>query len=401
MKNATSKVRKPKRYAYDLPAAETQAIDAINRWFEVDSSESRLDMYLKIRDLTTKILKVSNYFSTFPIDVDETANDYSLYLFERILNGSFVMIPKTKKKVQEKRFPLQNYINLNLKHIVITQSSNKYEFIEDIRFALDNKSLLEYLEETTSIKESSEECVRSSFLNEILAVLNLYYPISEIERLFNICLEHIIQRHRMVFNAAVPDDVKDFSLILLATVRRISTEYPYFKGMSKDKYINPDLSLFLSTVSNSMKVDKKLLLSLDLDSIYRLTYICGGQKVQIPSRKELDILVGSALALKTSIEHGVAFSTALYEIKRKFDLDVSTNIKLNHIKDKIKTLETSTDSIKKGYLGKLYLECISSLCSMVEDSDDSSLINKSKELSKHIAEFIEEFGNKLDERTQH
>lgn len=323
---------------YDLIQLESNSLHAYQLWKgDKNSAQFRTEMFKAVEELAFAVLNLGN-FEKYGIDYAVCAYEYSLYLFERIITGSFRMEPK----IPGTRFPLQEYVRLNIKHVVFTLKKETawQDLITDMEFFLEDYQKpgdYEYLEiQDPNQTPPEEKVLKYEYADKLLAALKVYYPYSEIRRLLAISLDLIYLDSKALINPKIPADIQDFCITLVSLAKRLALDHNLNSGLSDisksnlKKIFSSSVrsTIFLSTVVNTEFFPRELLLSLDIESLYRLVHVLGGQKVRIPTIKELDSLLGAVVAMGKIIMEGKEIDKAIQESKSNFNLVFSTHIKV-------------------------------------------------------------------------
>lgn len=317
------------KYKYDLTAMETEALKAIASWKADDTQESRTQMFLRIKEITLAILEVGKW-DKFELDFDTVAYEYALYLFERLVTGSF----KAEPGIPGTRFPMQKYINVNLRHVVykMIQEESWKGLLKDMEFLVDDVGLCEFPEQ---YEESFVNRMNKGYLaRKIIRALKLYYSEAELKRLFHVSVE-LLYNNNFIVKPDWPKDIMDFSAIMVATAKRIALEvdcqgYKDVSRSSLEKSLSAAArsSIFLSTVANAEFFSRELLFSLDLESLYRLISVAGGKTLRVPTKRELDTLIGATVTVSKIILEGKEIDKAIQESKSDLDLMYSKQVNL-------------------------------------------------------------------------
>ena len=315
------------KHKYDLTKLESAALAAYANWASDDSQEHRTVLFETVRDLAYAILQVGP-FKKYNIDYEVIAYEYSLYLFQRFILGSFRLIAKD-------RFPLQLYISKNIRHVIFSHNSGAWqELITDMEFLVDSASVNVFQEEPVNSYKAID---KKFYAQSLMKVVELYYSKAEINRLLPIALDMIFSNSRYAVSPSLPTDLKDFSIILIAASKRF-TNYDniFFTTGVKKSDLKTALksatrsTVFLSTVVNSTFFPKELLLSLDIDSLYRLVSVMGGNTIRIPTMRELDTVLGAVVSISRMLLEDKPIESSLNETKLDYDLVFSNHVNLQY-----------------------------------------------------------------------
>jgi hypothetical protein len=326
---------KPKKpvYQFNLTNLETEAFHALEAWNKLDNPESRTLLFTTIRDLTYAILCVGEYSSKYSINPDEIAYEYALYLFERLVLGTF-------KPTYNDRFPFQKYISINLKHVIITKNKDKnwHELIVDLEYLLnlENNGMMDF---GGSEENNDSRIDKQALAKKLHKSLRIYYTRDEINRLLPMTIGLLDLESKQFYSENFPTDLKDFMVVLVCISKRIITTHnvnmlPHDMMVKEFKKVvssSVRSTVFLSAVVNSEFFPKELLLSLDIDSLYRLVAVSGGQNFRVPTKKELDALIGSVVTVSKVIMEGKTIDQSLGETKKDLELMFPTRIRGTNI----------------------------------------------------------------------
>lgn len=382
-------------HRFDFIALEQAALQSWATWDQNDTQKTRTDMFKAIRDLTYAVIFCGNFEAKYKItlgsDPDATAEErimesaveYSTYLFERIITRSKTFHPKSDtveltlaegvqaspetlakelRKINKQpfnivkyavkkggdgrtymvdykyqKFALQPYINTNLKHVILGRKEEygAHDLLDSLEAALQNGESPVEQQYMAEAEEAPEARFRKDYLGKkVLRMLRLYYPTSEIKRLFSITCELLYKNDKALRDMNLPTDIQDFALIMMGLAKRIARENQSFdhRKVKKKDYeaalsTSVRSSVFLSSVINTQYFDRELLLSLDLESLYRLSTLIGGKKVQIPTLREMDTLVGACASISDALIKGKDPAVAIRE--NKADLGLVFSHKVN------------------------------------------------------------------------
>lgn len=329
-----ARLTKPKsEYKFDLKDLESKGILAHANWKELDNNKTRTDMFMAIKDLAYAILVVGN-FRKYEVDPEKVSYEYAIYLFERIIIGSFKMIPKDK---EINRFPLQNYVNKNLMHVIFTMkdSDTWQELVSDLEVLSDRQA---GSPDSDHDKNPSHNAfARGQLAGKVLGILRVYYTYEEIRRLLSISVDYLYGNWYYYVSSDMPVDIRDFIIVLVSAAKRVVRQENIFYSTDvKTKDLKKAFSsavrstVFLSTVANYEFFPKELLLSLDIDSLYRLVGVMGGKTLRVPTSKELDTLLGGVVTVSRAITEGKDPAKAIKEAKEDYNLIFSSHINVQH-----------------------------------------------------------------------
>jgi hypothetical protein len=388
--NSINSDGKEKKKRFNLRDLEDKCLIAYAN-FETDSNEfTRTQVFLTIKELAFAVLSVGPY-SKNGLDFDKVSYEYSIYLFERIVLGTF------KMKGHTGRFPLQQYVRKNIKHVIYTMRDIDVwkDVVSDLEFLMNDDSLTEL---DSIIDPSPAPCHfidRHVSSAKLLDLIRMYYTYEEIRRLLAISIEHIYGNWYQYINSYAPSDVKDFVVVLVASAKRVVRVDNVFYGLDmKKSTVKKALSsavrstVFMSTVVNSEFFPKELLLSLDLDSLYRLVSVMGGKNLRIPTQKELNTLIGGVVAASKVILEGKDSKDVKKTIKdtrNDYDLVFSSRVDIQFFVSKaIENFNLFKNESSSEPLINLLVSSINSLDKLFKTTDF-----KSKDGSEIMEQYIE------------
>lgn len=376
---------------YDLKALEDAALDAHAAWKADDGSETRTALFIGFRELADAVLHVGP-FEKFEIDYQHIAYEYALYLFERVITGSFELV------ALRDRFPLQLYVSKNIKHVIMTKGDNQVwsELLTDMEFLID---LDESDDATNPLRKSFEDAVstgdeelrhvnRMHYAKKIWGALRCYYVKTEIDRLLPLALDLVYDNPRHVVAPDLPADLRDFTVIMIATAKRLVSQDNIFhatdvkKGVLSRALASAARStVFLSTVANTNAFPKEFLLALDIDSLYRLVSIMGGKRVRVPTMRQMETLIGSVVAMSKMLMEGKTMDSSVLEAKGDLDLTFSHRFNIpTFISDAMQIYDVFGDEKGSEPLLQLMIKSIKSLDVLLAEIKERAATQGSAEL---------------------
>jgi len=237
------------------------------------------------------------------------------------------------------KFALQPYINQNIRHVLLSNNfhevSDAIELLED---ALEEGEEVAINPAFVAKDNLSLESLRFShkyLAEKIYKAMKSFFPPEEIRRLYPITLSLMENNSKFLIDPELPDDIKDFAVVLIGLGKKLLRET---QTINKDRISKKEFtkaletavksSLFLSSVVNSAFIKKEFLLALDLDSIYRLSSVLGGETVKIPTLRELDSLLGAVSAVSQCLLKGEDPATAVRKSKEDLKLVFAHRVNL-------------------------------------------------------------------------
>lgn len=367
------------KHRFDFLSLEKYALESWVAWDKHDTPSTRTDMFLKLRNLSYATIFAGNFEKKFKIKlgsdptaapeerVMEAANDYTIYLFERLIIRSMTFIPQKKtagvvldegveantetltkalKKLVKHpfdivsfeegyvtlddgrlaagynidykyhKFALQPYINLNLRHILLAKKDayGVHDLLDSLELSLKNGDSGGIVENQylSDLEEVPLQTFSKEFLGKkVIRILHLFYTYEEIKRLFGMTCELLYNNDKSIKDMTLPLDIQDFAIVMMGVAKRVARENQSFnhqkvkpKDFTKALESAARSSIFLSSVVNTNYFAKELLLALDLESLYRLSTIMGGRTMQIPTIRELDTLIGACASISDALIKG-------------------------------------------------------------------------------------------------
>ena len=366
-------------YNHDFPALEWKLEKAYRSFCLSNCNCSRTELYSAIKEIAYGILQVGEDWKDKNIDWESTSYEYALYLLERIMVGKF------RPSYDSDKFPWSVYINKNLKHVVETCREDNvwHELVKDLEYLVDQRS--EALDRIADTSGDQEDFIWEKQLSvNLYKSLRIFYSSKEIRRLLPIAIDLISSDEYNFSNRGMSKDIKDFVMVLIALSKRLSVDYDAkrFYEVPKAEFkkamsASVRSSLFLSTVTNSNIFPKELLLSLDIDSLYRLVQVSGGRYVRIPNQNELDSLMAAVLSVSKRILEGKKIDDSLNVAKKDLNLMFSKQINIQEFVTKmVKTIEIHGEDKESEPLIKLLSNSLKNVDTLVDKYLDVKLSMK-------------------------
>ncbi len=393
------KPKAPKEYKFDLTKLESDLDNAYKAFKKLEDENTRTVLFTAIRDLAFAILTVGTFPKKSSINLEDTAYNYGIYLFGRLVTGTFT--PETSPKYID-RMPWQAYIDVNLNHIIFSKKDDMeswIDLVEDLEFLVDTTRS----DDTPDQSELySQRMVKDSVSRDLQSALQIHFTDQEIERLLPLSVDLIFSNPKYFINDKMPKDIKDFSLVLIALAKRIATknnmdDSTRVKKTELVKMLSSSVrsTVFLSSVVNSNFFPKELLLSLDTDSLFRLCQISGGKRIRIPTQRELNTLVGAVVTVSKMVLDGKNFKESVNESKKEFDLVFSHQINTETFVAKVvKSISTFGEDEKTDPLISIIVMSIKSLEKLFdkvleksETADPETVLKTYEVLSKSLSSF--------------
>jgi len=366
-------------YNHDFPSLEWKLEKAYRSFCLSNCNCSRTELYSAIKEIAYGILQVGEDWKDKNIDWESTSYEYALYLLERIMVGKF------RPSYDSDKFPWSVYINKNLKHVVETCREDNvwHELVKDLEYLVDQRS--EALDRIADTSGDQEDFIWEKQLSvNLYKSLRIFYSSKEIRRLLPIAIDLISSDEYNFSNRGMSKDIKDFVMVLIALSKRLSVDHDAkrFYEVPKSEFkkamsASVRSSLFLSTVTNSNIFPKELLLSLDIDSLYRLVQVSGGRYVRIPNQNELDSLMAAVLSVSKRILEGKKIDDSLNVAKKDLNLMFSKQINIQEFVTKmVKTIEIHGEDKESEPLIKLLSNSLKNVDTLVDKYLDVKLSMK-------------------------
>ena len=296
------------------------------RLYESDISSNKYKIslvmfYKSVTDLVFGVFSVNppNCFAKYSIDSYDEACSYALYLTDRVRLHSIDWSC-------DKRNAWTQYIRLNTRYVysslplfktrelsfdkLLDELDKKltYDSIEDIDTLLPNPVVYQDLSGMT----------QKEFFSKLIILLKVYYPENVIYRLLPITFSSMTHKFKL------PDDVKQFKCALVVNVKRLVDYYSDSPDISKinlDQSIDKSIIIlillsYLSSNSEFSSIPFKLVSALDFHNLVRLATVAGGETITIPTVDDLELMVGSCIALSAMLFDGVDAGESRYVAKR-------------------------------------------------------------------------------------
>lgn len=337
---------------------------------ENSSNSSRTEFYKSVKNLCYAILFVNKWGKKYDINMEDTSHEYAVYLFERVITGNFT--PEKNPEV----FPWIAYIKLNVKHVIHEnrkEDTRWHDLLDDFHFFVDNE--MDCLDSTVQLEPTlDEDLYKKRTSKKIYSAVSIFYTREEIHRMMPMAMEVIA--NGTGFNGKTPPDLQNFCVTLVALAKRSVSEQgepvENATNSSLQKMLKSSLrsSIFLSAVANSNIFPKELLLTQDIDSLFRLVQVCGGQTIRVPFAEELDSLLCAVVAASKVVAEGKGVDKAISDAKESCDLHMTKQINIKHFVSKLtKTFDTFKEDKEQKPLIDLLLGSLKNLNDALDPSE--------------------------------
>jgi len=324
---------------YDIVSLEDSLQQAYDQYVaNPNDPDTRTRLFTALRDLTKAIVEVEGrkHKRRDPyagIDKDRLAYEYAVCMFRRIVEGRFVL-PDLQGR---SKFAWTPYIKLSIRHILWTEFGREEErevpfgdlgvILKSCYVEGRSASILSLLEEvtgwdgvrdeffyTTESGEGGEAEVRfykKEVVEALKNVLDLLYGEEKVKEYLR-CLITLPQSEWKKV-----EGMDEFVSVFAVLYKRMFEDLR-IKPCSVDVDMVLRSTLFLASILSSKKPDRKLFISLDLKNLYRLSMVCGGRRVYIPTVEELEDLIASVYVVWRMLKEKVGLKAAKREAKEKF-----------------------------------------------------------------------------------
>jgi hypothetical protein len=342
-----------------LKELEDDVISAFDDFKSDNNKKTSTVLFINLKKLTSAAI-IANRWHTIKKDlnVEHISYECSVFLFEKILNGTFKPEATTCKKLKEgqsNRFPWYKYISLALKKFVYSDTESMFStslFIDidayshlmydDAEYNAYFK-LEEMFDDEKQDKINIEKRLNTKMISKkISESLKMFYSKEEIKRLYPIAVDYIVE-NKIKF---AEDDIREFCYVLICLAKRIVNNNnmvsinndAIVKNLKLDNIINSAIksSVFIAAILNNSKLfPKELLLALDIESLYRLSTIKGGETIRIPTLLELETLIGATVIASERLISGTSEQRSRWKIKKDYEISFKNNLNLDNVVNNI------------------------------------------------------------------
>ncbi len=296
------------------------------------SEGTKTELYEAIKVLTDVILQDRN-LNTKRMNKEEIAYEYTVDLYERLVTGA--LKPKRRDGLlwgPLDRFAWNEYIRQNIKRTIDNMGKNT--LWSDIIIELDAVPSEEDLKDRTQdVWFEKEDSLNTNIDKDKLSVkiykyLQGFYVDEEINRLWPLASELYFRDGDKAIPDNLPDYITNFMRIGLGGARRLAKQYNIrfpldevsVKALKQAEKSMAFSTLFLSEVIDEKQIDRNLLLACDINTLYTLSHLSGGRKVEIPTIRKLESVQAAVKIVSRMIIDGKNFPDLRYE-KGKEKLD--------------------------------------------------------------------------------
>lgn len=331
-------------YKSNLVELENNLNDSYSDYLQVDNSDTRDNLFISIRNLAVGIALADKAHRKYNMELDEIGNEYALRLFERIVLCGFRFESKSN------RIPFTSYIRLNIKDVLISDN------LSYLKLKTELEILQEQVNRGEAIQAQPDVFSRQYVGDKIYKGLLLFFKKEEITKYLNLSLDIIYRNKQTIPYDCLPSDLRDFTTILICISKRVAyeCEINYLdKQYDLKKALESSVrsSVFIAAVTKVEAFPRELLLSLDLESLYRLCTVSGGRKLKIPTLRQLDSIVGAINSVSEFILDGKPYQETLKKSKTDLNLVFTSKTNMHHFISKaidtfeLDTLENKTEPL--------------------------------------------------------
>jgi hypothetical protein len=296
------------------------------------SEDAKTELYKSIKDLADAVLQ-DRTINTRKMNKEEIAYNYSVDLYTRLITGA--LSPKKKDGTawtHLDRFAWNEYIRKNIRWTI--EHMGEDTLWSDVITELDALPNEEALKETTLDRWYEEEDSLNTNIDRDKLSVKIYkyvqtqYQDETINRLWPLASELYFRDGDKVIPDNLPDHLTNFMRISLGGARRLSKQYNIrfpltevsVKSLKKAEESMAFSTLFLSETINENIINRSLLLACDINTLYTLSHLEGGNKLEIPTLRQLESVQAAVKVVSKMIIEGQNFPDLRYE-KGKNKLD--------------------------------------------------------------------------------
>jgi len=315
--------------------------------FKIDKNKkTNTNLFVSLQSMCRVVLISNNWHKTKKnLDINSSSYECAVFLFEKLLTGRWVPEPKTLKSDKTDRFPWYKYISLCIRNYVDDRSSifSNSLFVDMDLYSTIVQNTEGYCEkfvDSLHLEDNRQKYDPFNFLNiknigqKIHKSLLLFYSQDEINRLYPLSISYI--NTNSVDKAKT--EVKQFCKILILLSKRIVSHNSSKRGFNIYDDIENILktsiksTVFIASILSNEKIfDKTLLMSLDIESLYRLCMVKGGETIRIPTIAELETLIGATMTVVENLTTYQGCKNIKRTIKKQTQLKYANYINFDNI----------------------------------------------------------------------
>ena len=301
----------------DFIALEQAVSKAYFDFKKASTPESRNEIFVAIKNLAYAVLLVGDW-GKYGVDYKTVSYEYSLYMFERIVTGTFS---------PSDSFPWTEYVRKSIRYGVMAVKNDHlwYDFVEKEKM----QELSEELKETFIDENAPDldyEIDQGKFGERIYAILRRFYSRGEINRLYPLASDVIYSNPDKPISDNLPLDLQDFLKVLISAGKRLDTvtEVKFklndisVETFRKALHVSVRNTLFLASIVKKNYFPRDKLLSHDIDSLFRELQITGNTALL----KRLERLMGAVVTASNMLLDGKSYEDALESAREELDFEL-------------------------------------------------------------------------------
>lgn len=291
---------------------------------KIGLDENKVEFFKAAQDLAYAILAVSDY-RRMGIDFEETSYEYAMYLYERVFVSGFRFSDLNGK------IAFTKYISLNIKSLIFRkdkESETAYtDMLKDLQFVIEDEQVREL-----ALSKADNDERAYDLCGEIFDALRIFYTEDEINQKLPFSLDLIFESKFQPLPQNAPKDIKLFAITLICISKKIAYKHNLSKYKNQDevtlkKALNSAArsSTFLASIADAGHAP--LLLALDMASLFRLSSVLGGERISVPSLRQLNALMNTTVVAASALKLNGGMEVDAKTIKRissEFDIESST-----------------------------------------------------------------------------
>ncbi len=393
---------------------ENLVIKCHKNWEACKTKATATEMFLKIKELCKIALISQNYIKKVPgINIEQISYEHSTLLFEKLITGRLIPI-SNKNNVKIKRFPWMKYVILTIKDSIRANRDDSYNDI-DLFLDIDLYNYLSFkdneynpslqIDKDFISQQHTEQNTERRFnkkicIDKLYKGLLMFYSKDEIKRMYPISANYIYNQKYLNSRKSIPKEISVFISILISLAKRLThhlyestpNELGFVKSKNLEQITNSTIrsSVFITAaMSDNNAFPKELLLSLDIESLYRLCTIKGGQSIKIPTLEHLDSLVGAVVVVSNKLINNK--NVKIKTIKKKLNLNLTKTVSFDKLVENIlfatsNFSDPSTEPLIVSLLGsvKKLEECTASIQNNIKDLQGKEIVEYYTELNKSL-----------------
>lgn len=297
------------KYQFHLEGLEDDCRTAYNEWVQKKENPStRYNLFISMESLCYAVAQLTD-IPTDHVNRDDVAYEMAVWMLERIIRGDFIPVGTDENK----RFPWQVYVRRCIPGFIPYPGKDGGGKVQDFIHVYwenlvengDDDTEENLLQVPDSEDNQPDIIISKRYVRKkIIQALRLFYSEKELKRLYYmycaLCM-HKDGRYPSR-DESIPSDLREFAITVLVVAKRIAqqtnTNYsPPVKPEQLAEAIQSAIrsTMFLSAITErSSLFPQELVMSLDIDSLFRLCECAGGKTIRIPTPRELNSVVQAA-----------------------------------------------------------------------------------------------------------